>query len=226
MRCASTNPHELDEAEIVQQAAPPIPGVTHRPNPSSARTRLLAGVLCATALLGTQCRNKSGAYTRLAGPTQGTEYHITLRGESVRDYRTEIEEILREIDDSLSTYNPRSIITAVNNNDPDVVADRHLLNVVANALLVHRATDGAFDLTVAPLTKAYGFGPGERTEVSDEDIEALLPLVGMDKVTIDDGRLVKGRPEVTLDVDGIAQGYTVDTIGGFLEEEGITSTLR
>ena len=95
----------------------------------------------------------------------GTYYHITYSYN--RDLQAEIDKRLAMVDASLSPFNKRSIITAVNENR-DVRVDSMFSHVFNLAQTVSEATNGAFDITVAPLVNAWGFGFAKRT--------VLLPL--------------------------------------------------
>ncbi len=75
---------------------------------------------------------------------------------------------------------------------------------------ISQLTDGAFDVTVGPLVRAWGFGPDEQRTVSQAKIDSLLQLVGMEKVELKDGIIRKTDPRISLDFNAIAQGYSVD----------------
>jgi thiamine biosynthesis lipoprotein len=83
-----------------------------------------------------------------------------------------------------------------------------------------------FDITLEPLTAAWGFGPVKVTEVPDSArIKGLLPCIGSGLIYWRRDKLVKKKPCVRLDLDGIAQGYSVDVLAGFLEQNGIQNYL-
>ena len=96
-------------------------------------------------------------YYKIMGETQGTTYHIIYRYSKM--LKPQVDSLLNEIDLSLSIYNPNSIISKVNRNEP-VQVDEHFIKVYKKAMEISQATDGAFDVTVGPLVEAYGFGPG------------------------------------------------------------------
>ena len=85
---------------------------------------------------------------------------------------------------------------------------------------------GAFDITVAPLVQLWGFGVDTVDHLPDSTaVSRVLPCVGMDKIRLKGTRLIKQQPCVQLDMNGIAQGYSVDVLADHLESQGITSYL-
>ncbi len=97
-----------------------------------------------------------------------------------------------------------------------------LIHLVAQAQELSRATDGAYDITVAPLVKAWGFGPaGEiATAPTDTELAAILAKVGWQKLTVDReaNTLKKQNPELQIDLGSILQGYTADRISAVIRE--------
>ncbi|GGF18039.1 FAD:protein FMN transferase [Hymenobacter cavernae] len=162
----------------------------------------------------------------LNGYGQGTTYSITYYAPDSTVTPDDIARKLAEIDASLSLYVPTSLINQFNRSPHGVVADRHLRVVVRKALEVYQATDGLFDATVEPLVQAWGFGNQKvATPPSPAAIQAILPQVGSDKLHLRGDSLVKDRPGVHLDLNGIAQGYTVDVLAKLLEDKHIRDYL-
>ena len=170
----------------------------------------------------------------LDGFTQGTTYHIIYKqpfspglflNRNIHNYQEEIDSLLMEFDMSLSAYLPESVISRINNNDKDVKVDSMFSKVFYKAKSVNELSDGAFDITVGPLVNAWGFGTELRAKIDSALIDSLMQFVGMDKVRIEKKRVIKSDPGVILDVNGIAQGYSVDVVAGFLRKRGIKSYL-
>lgn len=180
---------------------------------------VLAIVLFAAAIYVITRDSGTGPYISIAGFTQGTTYHITYQspGTDSVDLKDEIEALLAEFDQSLSTYIDTSNISRINRNETDRV-DPYFETVFNEAKRVYELTDGAFDITVGPLIDAWGFGRGGKMEMSDEVIDSLMQYVGMPKVRIESGRIIKDLPEIRLDVNAIAQGYAVDVVAAFLDD--------
>jgi len=97
-----------------------------------------------------------------------------------------------------------------------------LIQLVAQAQELSRATDGAYDITVAPLVKAWGFGPGGniQTAPTDAELAAILAKVGWQKLSVDReaNTLKKQHPELQIDLGSILQGYTADRIATVIRE--------
>ena len=170
---------------------------------------------------------KSGAWPqhetqRCEGGIFGTFYHITYQ------YPHNIEDslvaVMNEVDRSLSPFNANSIITSVNQNH-DIEVNEMFCEVFALAKHVNEQTSGAFDITVAPLVNAWGFGFQHKEDISDALIDSLLSAIGMDKVKLEGNRVVKSDPRIMLDCSAIAKGYGVDAVGRKLEEMGVKNYL-
>jgi thiamine biosynthesis lipoprotein len=163
-------------------------------------------------------------YSFVEGFSQGTTYHITFLNKAQIDYSKEIQHMLDSFDLSLSIYNPNSIISRMNRNEA-VKADPWFIAVFNKSMEISEASGGAFDITVGPLVNAWGFGITPKMKVDSSDIDSLKNLVGYKKVKLVDGRLIKQNPNSRLDVNAIAQGYSVDVICAFLESKGIKDYL-
>ena len=161
-------------------------------------------------------------YLKYTGFTQGTTYNIIY--ETKKDFSLEIDSILNKIDNSLSIYNPQSIISKLNNNK-EVVLDDYFKNVFIKAKNISEQTNGLFDLTVAPLVNAWGFGFKNKTEINEKLIDSLLQFVGFEKIRLENNKIIKSNKQICLDANAIAQGYTVDVIVDFFKSEKIENYL-
>lgn len=162
----------------------------------------------------------------LRGYAQGTTYAITYYAPDSLVTSPDIAAQLAEIDASLSLYQPGSLLNRFNQAARGVVADQHLRVVVGKALQVYQATGGRFDATVEPLVQAWGFGLRPvAAPPSAAAIRAILPHVGSDKIHLTGDSLVKDLPAMHLDLNSIAQGYTVDVLAALLERHRIRDYL-
>ncbi|MFT2008306.1 FAD:protein FMN transferase [Pontibacter sp. 13R65] len=160
------------------------------------------------------------------GYAQGTSYHITYFAKSSLITKAEIESVFSNIDSSLSIYNPSSLISRFNESSTGIKADKHLLTVVRKSMAIFSETEGKFDITVYPLVNAWGFGNKSVSYLPDSaSIKALLHCVGSNKISLQKGTIIKHSPCVKIDVNGIAQGYSVDLIANFLQKKGIRNYL-
>ncbi|RKZ83860.1 MAG: FAD:protein FMN transferase, partial [Gammaproteobacteria bacterium] len=120
----------------------------------------------------------------------------------------------------LSSYDSTSIISGINRNVPGVLTDSMFRAVFRESSRVYQVSGGAFDITLAPLINAWGFGPGRQQDVDSAMVDSLLQYVGMDKVSLVGDRVHKTNPHVKLNVNAIAQGYSVDVVSAYLEDLG------
>ncbi len=168
------------------------------------------------------CQKKANYY-KINGYAQGTTYHITYQGD--KEFSSEIDSLLRNFDQSLSTYVENSIISKINKNDSTVKLDELFIQFFNKSYEVFQETDGAFDITVAPLVNAYGFGFSKRSDIDSALIDSLMDFVGMDKVRLENNKLIKEDTRLMLDGNAIAQGQSVDYVAEFLEKRGVKNYL-
>ena len=180
--------------------------------------------LLALSLLFYGCGRDSYAI-RIAGEAQGTTYQVTYFSEDNVNYQAAVDSILQTIDLSLSTYVPTSIISRINRNDSTVRLDTYFTEVFKASMEVSKTTGGLFDVTVAPLVNAYGFGFTAKAAVDSFMIDSLLNLVGYRKIRLEGDQFVKEKPGIMIDFNAIAQGYTVDVLAAFLDKRNIGSYL-
>jgi thiamine biosynthesis lipoprotein len=165
----------------------------------------------------TSCNSNKSAYQFNEGYIFGTIYHVVYESPDGKDLKDQIEKRMHEFDFSLSTYNPQSVISRVNTNDTSVVLDPYFLKVFNKGKEVSEITDGAFDMTVAPLVNAWGFGFKNKLDPDQIPVDSLLQVVGYQKVQLIDGKIVKKDPRIMLDASAIAKGYSVDVVADLLE---------
>jgi len=171
------------------------------------------------------CNQEGNESIKIAGEAQGTTWHITYFSKSKKKFTKEIDYLLRAIDTSLSTYLSVSIISKINKNDSSVLADNYFLDVFNKSREVSEKTRGFFDVTVGPVINAWGFGFTKKAAVDSALIDSLLQFVGYNKVKLEKNKLIKAKPEILLDFNAIAQGYSVDVLAAFLESKGISNYL-
>lgn len=148
----------------------------------------------------------------------GTVYKITYQ--HADDLQNEIKEAMLEVDNSLSPYNPNSIITRINHNQ-DTTLNEHFTHVFELAQQISAETEGAFDITVAPLVNAWGFGFKHSIDIQPSVIDSLRQFIGYQKIKLVDGKMVKEDPRLMLDCSAIAKGYGVDRVARLLDKKGI-----
>jgi len=183
--------------------------------------RYLPSILLLALLWIYSCKPGSkGEYYSIQGFTQGTTYHISYQHPTETDLGEQIDSLLKSFDASLSSYDSTSIISAVNRNDLGVKTDSMFRTVFREARRVYQVSGGAFDISLAPIINAWGFGPGQQQDLDSAMVDSLLQYVGMDKIFLVGETVHKTNPNVKLNVNAIAQGYSVDVISDYLKQLG------
>lgn len=180
---------------------------------------LLAGFLCSCG------EKKVLKQYRMNGLAQGTYYAITYFSASDENLQPAVDSLFKAFDRSVSTYQPNSILSRMNNNDTTVLADPIFETIFNKSMEVSAKTEGAFDFTVGPLVNAWGFGPSKKGNIDKALVDSLFPLIGYRKVRLVNGKMLKTDSRIRVDFNAIAQGYTSDWLAGFFESRGIHDYL-
>ncbi len=159
------------------------------------------------------------------GTTQGSYYSITYFDEQNRDFSREFDSIFKEIESTLSLWDENSILRRVNRNDTTVVLNQIFIDNFNYAMRAAELSDGYFDPTVGQLVQAWGFHFKEGMVMTPEIVDSLKQLVDYRKIKIENGKVVKENPNMTLDFNAVAQGYTTDVISDFLLSKNIDDFL-
>ncbi len=186
-------------------------------------------MLATVAVCVVACTPGEHVATRtFSGPTMGTRYHVAVPG--IRGERDAgrvqacIDATLADVDRRLSTYAEDSEVSRLNRNASAdwIPVSRPLVAVLAAAQRVSAETRGAFDITVAPLVRLWGFGAGVSARQattseppSPEFIHDAMANVGYSWLELRTGArpaVRKGKVPLELDLDGIAPGYAVDRL--------------
>lgn len=187
------------------------------------RVLTAAALILAAILAGMACSPRS-RYITSDGAMIGTTFHVCAELEGVLP--SEIYAAMMRIDAearaSMSVFDEGSLLNRINRNETDSL-DAHLLRNFAVADAVWALSDGRYDITVKPLTEAWGFAARKGDE--RPDVDSLLSFVGRDKWRIEEGRVVKSDPRVQFDLNSIAKGYTVDMAADMLEELGAVNYI-
>ncbi len=163
-------------------------------------------------------------YYQIRGFAQGTTYNIIYQTNKNQNFETEISTLLQSFDKSLSSYDSSSIISHINRNEK-IDADSLFIKCFNIGQKVSTQTNGAFDITVGPLVKAYGFSAKKGIEMTQTKIDSFLQFIGYEKIYLDKLKLKKADSRIILDVNAIAQGYSVDIVAAFLETNEIKNYL-
>jgi len=167
-------------------------------------------------------KNTNSVYQKDEGLVFGTIYHITY--ESNANYKSEIEAELKKVDQSLSPFNPTSIISRINRNE-QVEADSMFCDVFTLAEKISQETDGAFDITVAPLVNLWGFGFKKGIAPNQNSIDSIHSFIGYKKVSLRNKHVIKENEKTMLDCSAIAKGYGSDVVAKLLKAKGVKNFM-
>jgi thiamine biosynthesis lipoprotein len=160
----------------------------------------------------------------LQGLAQGSYYAITYFDEEDRNFQREIDSIFHAVDMSVNLWVDSSTISKVNRNE-EVTLDSIFIDNFRIAQKAASLSDGYFDPTISPIVAAWGFSYKSGDSITPQLIDSLKQLVNYQKIRIENGKVVKENPNMKLDFNAIAQGYTSDLIASFLESRGIKNYL-
>ena len=154
------------------------------------------------------------------------QYNVKYIDSTQRNFKKEIDALLKAFNQSLSTYIPDSEISRFNRDTLLEFSTPFFYPVLAKSKEVSEATEQAFDPTVAPLVNTWGFGRNKETpEPSPQTIDSLKQLIGFDKLDFDEKSVRKTESRLQLDFSAIAKGYAVDIVADFLTSRGIQNYM-
>lgn len=160
------------------------------------------------------------------GQAQGTSYRIQYYASTSVISKGQIDSVLNVIDQSMSLYDDHSLISAFNRADTSLEIDEHMTHVVKKARDIYDISEGVFDISVMPLVDLWGFGPNRSQGFPQQHtIDSVLQFVGMDKLILEGNRLIKKDKRLQIDLNGIAQGYSVDVLAHFLDNREVENYL-
>lgn len=166
--------------------------------------------------------NDTSSFVKAEGMVWNTSYHVTYRGpETLRD---SIIGVLDSIGTSLNVFDENSLVSRVNRQDTTPV-NNDFIQVYTTSLRINRLTDGAFDPTLGPLIKAWGFGPGHKASADTARIDSILPYCNIATTRLSMDALIKEDTRTQFNFSAIAKGYGCDMIGKMLERNGVQDWL-
>src|SRR5215471_13403370 len=206
--------------------------------PSSIRFVISPSLLLSVPLSLCLCVSVANSYAQKTRPyeesrvSMGCVYTIDSYGSDLAGLREASAAALDEvdrIDRLMSNYKRDSELSRVNREAAKgpVKADPELFDFIAESLRYGRESEGAFDITVGPLMKAWGFFRGEGRIPEDAELARARNSVGYQHVILNrmDGTIYFDTAGVELDLGGIAKGYAVDRAVAVLKQYGVTSAL-
>ncbi|ABR73979.1 FAD:protein FMN transferase [Actinobacillus succinogenes] len=184
------------------------------------------------------CR-KDAEIISFVGKTMGTTYHIKYiddgsLNKNAEEAHAQIEDILKDVNTKMSTYDPNSELSRFNQSkevNVPVEISTELGTVLQEAVRLNQITEGALDVTVGPIVNLWGFGPEKRPErqPAAQQLAERQQWVGLDKLKLskNSGKFVleKNVPQLYIDLSSIAKGFGVDQVAEALEQFGVQNYM-
>ncbi len=167
------------------------------------------------------CSNKQAI--QLKGYTQGTYYTLAYFDDENRNFQVQLDSILTLIDETASTYNANSILSKINKNDTSVQLNEDFCNLISLSQTISEQTNGYFDITIAPLINLWNFDKMDSLQISPSQVDSVKQFVGWNKIKLINNHLYKENENIQLNMNAIAQGYTVQKFANFLKDNGVVN---
>lgn len=195
--------------------------------------------LCFFAIAASLSCSEHGRYITVTGFAQGGTYTVKFNAEGVQcspeQVRDSIDALLRNIDNSLSGYNKKSLLSRFNAGET-IAPDRMFVDIYAKAHYIFEETSGAVDVAAGPLFDVWGFGFANDSLPSAQKVQEVMRSCGMARLKkamplSEDGTLAPGDLLMEpgdlpkLNYNAIAQGYSCDVVASYLYSIGVKDML-
>jgi thiamine biosynthesis lipoprotein len=207
---------------------------TTTPNPQLKRRGIIAAVLVLAFILWTWLKpepvgNESSAppsnLVIISGTAMGSPYNMRYIDEQQRNFKTAIDSLMDLFNQSLSTYHAGSEILRFNEGESITFSLPFFYPVLKRSYEIYQLTEGAFNPTINPVVRAWGFGPGKALPDVFPNVDSLLDYVDFESLVFDSASVRKTKQGVSLDFNSIAPGYGVDLVCEMLEKAGIENYM-
>lgn len=159
----------------------------------------------------------------IEGETMGTTYHIKYLGKE--NNKKDIDSILVDFNNSVSTYIPNSEISEFNQTGKLTYRTKYFYPVISKSKEIYDNTNGAFNPMVMPLVNAWGFGFKNRQNIDSTIIDSLVQFVDMDQIKFNEKSIKSGIIGGMLDFSALAKGYGVDVIANYLKSKKVLNFM-
>jgi ApbE family protein len=180
--------------------------------------RIISLIFLILLVAGTIFILSRSKYQTSQGEIFGTTYHV--RYNSTQNLDKEIEQELFRVDTIFSLFKENSLLSRFNRGEDKGKGNTLFAEVIKLSLEISNETEGAFDITVAPLVNAWGFGFKNKQPLSNQQVDSLQKLVGYQHLSFNGKELTKDIPNLQIDCGAIAKGYAVDRIAKLLSDKG------
>lgn len=179
-------------------------------------------IIFLVTLIFVGCINSSPKRYEIAGFAQGTTYKIVYYDNRESISKIEIDSLLSAFEKSCSIFDSTSLISRINRNETDTV-DTYISDCEKVARHIYKVSNGAYDITSEPLSEAYGFL--RQNAIDSVNVDSILQFVGHDKMKIENGRIIKNDNRLAINLNSIAQGYSVDLVAKYIANKGVVNYL-
>lgn len=174
------------------------------------------------ALLLGSCQRASQPYFTYSGHLH-TPYHIKYQYDKPLD--SEIKAELDRFYYLFNAFDSTSIVSQINRNELTQVEDSTFRSLFRTAMLVSAYTDGAYDITCAPLINLWGFGFSKQDSVTSQHIDSVKQFIGYQKIHLNGREIVKDDPRLILNCSSLADGTVCDMIADLFDQKGIQNYM-
>lgn len=191
---------------------------------------LAAGLLCVGFTRITVRSQPDHEVTALSGKAMGSSWSVKIRGlvPNPKTLENEIKAALEHIEQTASNWRENSTVSVFNHSTSHApTVSPELASLARVSQRISQESEGALDITIAPLVRLWGFGPGPRRDTApkDAEIEALRSRMGWNKLTVAEDSLTKQIPDLEIDVSSVTEGWTADHISKLLKSKGLREYL-
>ncbi|WP_286743328.1 FAD:protein FMN transferase [Roseivirga sp. UBA1976] len=161
------------------------------------------------------------------GTTMGGTIGYTVKylDKQQRNLKPQIDSLLADFNQALSTYVPDSEISLFNQTGKHSFKQPYFYEVLEASRVVYEKTNGAFDPTVGPLINAWGFGEGGFMGPDSAQVDSLLQFVGFDKLSFDSSEVRTSQTGLKLNFSAIAKGQAIDVVVNWLLSQGLENCM-
>ena len=189
------------------------------------KKRLLQTAFLLFLVVGTVAilrQHQQRPYITNKGIIFGTFYTITYQADE--DLQAAFEKVLQEVYLEFSMFNDSSTVSRINRGE-QVVPGKRFLQIYDLARKINKETEGAFDITVAPLVNAWGFGVKHEQYPDSAQVDSLMQQVGMDKLPTGNPPVFPEGWKGALDFSAIAKGYGCDAVAKLMKQRSIVNYM-
>lgn len=192
----------------------------------NVRSRIYLLVLMFALFAVWQYRENQRKEVTVSGITMGViPYNIKYLDKKNRNFKRQIDSLLNDFNQTLSTYVPDSDISRFNQSGEVDFSFPYFYDVLVASREVYEVSEGAFDPTIGPLIDAWGFGDGETIDLDSAKVDSLRELIGFEKLDFTAQKLVSQVPSIKLNFSAIAKGQAIDVVAEWLLQSGLPNFM-